>query len=73
MEGKKEILDFLVHISLFKIRDTPSFVIKEIRMLVWRISDYASKGRHTLMGVHLLLVMKVSMSPFPYKGTQTLA
>jgi hypothetical protein len=50
MEGKKEILDFLVHISLFKIRDTPSFVIKEIRMLVWRISDYASKGRHTLMG-----------------------
>jgi hypothetical protein len=73
MEDKKKTLDFLTHISLFKIIDTPSFVTKEIRMLVWRISDYASKGRHTLLSIHLLLVMKVSVSPFPYKGTQTLA
>jgi hypothetical protein len=34
VEGKKEILSFSVYLSLFKIRDVPTFMIIERRALV---------------------------------------
>jgi hypothetical protein len=66
-KGKKETLSFLVRISLFKIGDAPALVRKERRVLVQHVSDYVSKGRHALLGVCFLLVMKAGASPFPYK------
>jgi hypothetical protein len=72
MIGKKEMLSFSVHLSLFNIRDAHAFVTKGRRMLVWRVSDYESKGRHALLEVCLLLARKAGASPFPYNGRCTL-
>jgi hypothetical protein len=41
---------FLARLSLFKIRDMSSFIIKERHALICHVSDYTSKGRHTLLG-----------------------
>jgi hypothetical protein len=69
VEGKKETLFFTVHLCLFKIEDAPAVVAKEKYVLVWRVSDYASKGRRVLVGAHPLLATKAGVSPFSYKGT----
>jgi hypothetical protein len=73
VEGKKETLNFSMHLSLFKIGDAPAFVTKERRVLVWHVFDYVSKGRHTLLGTCLLLAIKAGVSPIPYKGRRALA
>jgi hypothetical protein len=72
VEGKKEMLCFLVRLSIFNIRDAPAFMTKGRHMFVWHISDYARKGRHALLGAHLLLATKAGMSPFPRKGRRAL-
>jgi hypothetical protein len=46
---------------------------RETRVIVWRVSDCARKGRLTLSRVCLLLATKVGVSPFLYKGRWGLA
>jgi hypothetical protein len=72
VEGKKETLCFSGYLNLFNIQDATVFVTKGRCALVWRISDYASKGRHILRGMHLLLAIKVGVSLIPYKARQAL-
>jgi hypothetical protein len=62
-----EILYFSARLSLFNNRDVPAFVIKGRHVLVWRVSNYASKAICALLGARLLLAMKAGASPIPYK------
>jgi hypothetical protein len=62
---------FLTRLSLFKIGDASAFVIKITHTFCSRV-HYASKGRHTLLGMRLPLVTKAGASPFIRKGRQGL-